>query len=291
MGPVPIPVAQDIFRLPLLQDLTVHLPRLPNQFPGISASLTDISVTLDSERALAQVFTACRDLRVTRLGITYEGLSTPGNWESLASTIATGQLTQTLTDFFWIDIPQHEIGPIMLKAFLPFASLQSLQIGTSCRETPLCRFTFGHVDVCQLSSALPNLRIFHLGGRPCAVMATSVSFETLAIISKRCKYLESLRIHFNPTYIGTLSRDEELLAFFADGDMSARSEYALETLIVGNIQVVGEKELLSWYMALALSEIFPLLSVIEHAPNNEIWTEVEIRLKRCKAIKGFAGHM
>jgi hypothetical protein len=155
----------------------------------------------------------------------------------------------------------------------------------------LCRFTFGHIDVCELSSALPKLRTLHLGGNPCDLVSASVTFATLAVISKHCKHLESLRIHFNPIDVAGLSSDEELSMPFDDSGVRMRSECALKTLGVGGIRVFGEKGLFAWDMALALLEIFPSLSVIEHTPSNEIWPEVTRRLQRCKAIKRYIGDM
>jgi hypothetical protein len=289
MDPVSLPVAQDIFRLPLLRYLTMDLPTLPGTPPGIPPSLTDLAITIDSEETLARVFTACWTSRVTLLDITYVGSSSPRNWKDLTGTFASGQLAQTLTDFSWVESLPQRLDPGMLQTFLPFTNLQSLKIDTSCWG--VCVFTFGHVEVCELSSALPNLRTLYLGGDPCGLVTTSVSFVTLVIISKHCKHLESLRIHFDPADIVALDNTEEPSAVFADNGEGARSECALETLNVGNTQMVGEEGLLSWHMALALLEIFPRLSVIEHAYPGEIWLEVRRRLQRCRDIKRFVGDM
>lgn len=287
---VSVPVTQDIFLLPHLQYLIMRLPILSGPLPGIPPSLKCLEIVVDNEETLTHVFTACRNSQLILLAISYTPLSSPGNWENLASILASGQLTQTLTEFLWGDpMPPHELDPGMLKAFLPFTNLQVLRIDTSC-ETPWCEFTFDHTDVCELSSALPNLRILHLGGDPCGRSTTTVSFETLGAISKHCKHLESLRVHFNPNDINTLSRSEEVYVALEDSGVKTHSECALKTLNVGKIRLPGEKGLLDWLVALALLEIFPSLSVIEHDRSSILWPEVERRIRSCKVVKKFAGY-
>jgi hypothetical protein len=287
-NPVSVPVVQDVFQLPLLRYLTMYIPALPDPFPGIPTSLTGFWVTVDNEKTLAQVLTACWGSRVTLLNIAYEGTFPPVSWKDLAETFPPGQLTQTLTNFSWTAYHPHELDPGMLQAILPFTNLQSLQIKIFCEEG--CVFTFSNAEVCELSSALPNLRTLHLGEDPCGRGTTGVSFATLATISKRCKHLQSLRIHFNPMDIIALGVTEAFPVPDDDGE-GVRSECALVTLNVGNTKMPGEKGLLSWYMALALLEIFPRLSVIRHRYDSEIWEEVEQQVQRCKAIKRLVRHM
>ena len=164
------------------------------------------------------------------------------------------------------------------RSLLPFTQLKELAIKFSCDDS--CSSRVDDNIIMDLARAMPKLEILQLGGKPCETIG-GVTVKGLIALSRGCRHLSKLRIHFQSTSlveaatgIGTPAPSDEVAV--------RRQGCVLTDLVVGEIPIPVQS---AWTVTLTLLQIFPRLLNIEFIDPK--WENVAENIRIVKQIGTF----
>ena len=101
---------------------------------------------------------------------------------------------QTLTSLSIKPAGHFDIDAAFIRPLLFLTQMVWLYIDVACE--PLCAYKLSDEDLEELVKAMPDLKLLHLGRRPCSHPANN-SIKSLVSIAKHCRHLFELQIHTN----------------------------------------------------------------------------------------------
>jgi len=202
-------LVNDILRLPVLEVLEMHVPKIPCPLPqGILPALESLSFTLDGIPDIIGLLGTLRESKLAVFSLMCHYPTSEGDHAAIAGFFEDTGLSSSVEEFYW---RAHFGGGAPTWRFVTtlksFANMQVLFLHTFCVRS--CSFRFRHENVVELSRCMPRLKELNLGGSPCAAagMATDIGYHTLALLAKNCRNLFLLTIHFNTRSFVFIPRD------------------------------------------------------------------------------------
>jgi hypothetical protein len=259
------PLVEDILRLPQLQELVMHVPKVPDSLPsGILPSLKSLTFSLHDPLDIPKMLGKLRETKLLNFVLHCPYPTSPGERKALAKFFEISGLYDSLRFFVWKP-PSGGEAPTWSFAtlFQPFANLQALQLDITCY--PTCCFKFGHDHVVQISQWMPRLRDLNFGGSPCPFGGTNtnIGYNTLAVLAKNCPNLYLLSIHFDIKTFGLVNWRVEPNPNVTLWDVGAT--------------VLPEDPETRTFIALAVAKLFPNVTFVGTAP--EKWADISEELE------------
>ena len=139
----------------------------------------------------------------------------------------------------------------------------------------------------DLARAMPKLKVLQLGGTPCKT-GGGVTVKGLVALSRGCRFLSELRIHFQaPNFVEAATRAE--VSTPSNGKTATpQKDCALATLEVGEIPI-PTPEGTALKVTVTLLQIFPHLLNVKFVEKK--WKDVVKIMKLFKQIGAFIQHM
>ena len=193
-------LVSDILRLPALQVLGMHIPKIPVHVPlEILPSLERLAFVLDRSSDVIGLLGNLRKSKIRKFGLACHFPTSRFDQVALADLFEDTGLYDSVDTFSWVScVNDRNLNWGFITTLSPFVNMHSLNLAVvPC--TNGCRFVFRHEHVVELSGWMPHLRELRLGGSPCAYggLATDVGYQTFAVVAKNCPNLSVLSVHFN----------------------------------------------------------------------------------------------
>ena len=272
-----------IFDLPLLQDLTLQKPHLPNQIPrNALPRLRTIQFYGNHGPNLSQFLRGIPVSALTRVTISHGGIiQLPETLNPLCGA------SPTLNTLYLSPVTAFDHSSIILLC--SFTNLRSLSIGCICgdlgRSGP-CSFHLTDENILELGGALPHIDLLTLAPR--CRGPRHVTFASLICLSRMCGKLGSLSIRVDFTSIvGSSDQPNHSdLGLRVDSAHPRLATSPLGTLIVGN-SALPDFPHCEWVVALALVRIFPSIRFLSSYCTEGMrgrWEEVQGDIHICQKI-------
>lgn len=260
------PLVNDILQLPALQVLEMHIPQIPDPAPwDILPSLEYLRFTLHEPLDIIDLLGTLNESKIRQFTLTSPYPSSEDDQATLAEFFEDSGLYDSMREFSWV-LPLDEEPPTweFVTILSSFVNMQELYLEIPCRS--VCRFSFGHNHVVELSRWMPRLRELNFGGSPCALggLTTDIGYKTFDILAKNCPNLVLLIIHFNiRTFVP---------------DLCTIPNWNVTILEVGDTPLPNDPQSLTM-IALAMSMIFPKVTLVGATENNNMkWNVVREEL-------------
>ena len=193
------PLVSDILQLPALQELEMHIPKIPDPAPlDILPSLEYLNFTLDEPPDVVDLLGTLRESKLRRFILICPYPSSGKDQATLTEFFDDSGLYDSVETFSWTP-PTGVVAPTwsFVTTLDSFANMQTLILNGSCHR--VCPFMFRHDHVVELSRWMPYLRELTFGGSPCPFggLTTDIGYHTFGMLVRNCPDLFKLSIHFN----------------------------------------------------------------------------------------------
>ena len=193
-----VALVNDILRLPVLQVLVMHVPKIPVPAPrGIIPSLRSITFTLDEATDVIDLLGTLRRSRIRHFSLTCPYPTSEDDHLAIADFFGYTGLSSSVQVFSWEPYDWGVPAGRFATSLSGFSNMRTLHLGTSHGHS--CQFAFCHHNIVQISMWMPRLRELNLGGSPCKRDGvTDVGYHTFAALAKNCPNLVLITLHFIP---------------------------------------------------------------------------------------------
>ena len=259
------PLVRDILRLPQLQELVMHVPKVPGPLPSeIIPSLKSLTFSLHDPLDILKLLGNLRETKLLNFVLHCPYPRSRGEVNALADFFESSGLYDSLRFFVWKPPSDGEAFTWPFATiFQPFANLQALQLDINCHLT--CCFRFSHDHVVKISQWMPRLRDLNFGGSPCPYGGNNanIGYKTLAVLARNCPNLRLLSIHFD-------------IRTFGPANWQVEPNPNVTLWDVGATVLPGDPETRT-IIALAVAKLFPKVTFVGTAP--EKWADISEELE------------